>query len=62
MSTLFIDIMRGFLEFSEITGREELFPDIIKAVAGGLDKTECKCFDGDIYVVKAENVKSAANN
>lgn len=62
MSTLFIDIMLGFLEFSEITGREELFPDIIKAVAGGLDKTECKCFDGDIYVVKAENVKSAANN
>lgn len=62
MSKLFIDIMRGFLEFAEVTGKEELFPDIIKVVAGGLDKTECKCFDGDIYVVKAENVKSAADN
>ena len=62
MSKLFIDIMRGFLEFSEITGREELFPDIIKAVAGGLNKTECKCFDGDIYVVKAENPRGAADN
>ena len=62
MSKLFIDIMRGFMEFAEITGREKLFHDIIKAVAGGLDKTECKCFNGDIYVIKAENVKSAANN
>ena len=62
MSKLFIDIMRGFLEFSEITGREELFPEIIKAVAGGIDKTECKRFDGDIYVIKAENARGAANN
>lgn len=62
MSKLFIDIMRGFLEFSEITRKEELFPDIIKIVAGGLDKTEWQRFDGDIYVIKAENVKSAANN
>lgn len=62
MSKLFINIMRGFMEFAEITGRKELFPEIIKSVAGGLDKTECKCFDGDIYVIKADNARRAANN
>lgn len=62
MSKLFIKIMRAFLEFAEITGREELWPEIIKAVAGGIDKTECKCFDGDIYVIKADNARGAADN
>ena len=62
MSKLFIDIMRGFWEFAEITGREELFPEIIKTVAGGLGKAECKCFDGDIYVVKTDDVNQAADN
>ena len=62
MSKLFINIMRGFLEFAEITGREELFPEIIKSVVGGIDKTECKCFDGDIYVIKADNARRVADN
>ena len=62
MSKLFINIMRGFPEFAEITGREELFPKIMKSVAGGIDKTECKRFDGDIYVIKADNARRAANN
>ena len=50
------------MEFAEITGRKELLPEIIKSVAGVIDKTECKRFDGDIYVVKADNAKRAANN
>lgn len=63
MSKVFIDIMRGFREFAEATGKEkELFPIIIKAVGNCESKAECKSFDGNIYVVNAENVSRAADD
>lgn len=54
--------MRGFLKFSEITGRDELFPEIIKVVAGGIDRTECKCVDDDIFLITTKNARMATNN
>ena len=62
MTKLFIDIMRGFMEFAEITGRDELFPEIIEAVAGGIDRTECKCVDDDIFLITTKNARMATNN
>ena len=67
MSELFLDIMRGFLEFAEMQGRErELFPKIIKAVgavAGNCGKdAECECSGGEIYIVKTDHVRAVTDN
>lgn len=63
MSKLFIDVMTAVRKYAEATGIErELFLAIIKSAAGGTDRSECKRFENEIFVINVDNARRAADH